>query len=112
MIYILLLPGKVDLKKITYNQVNKYFPNIFSDVIFSSNHYTRAKNCGKTKAEICEDLKISYIIDDSLVYTKECAQKGIETILLDSPWNQNGINEIKGITRVKNWFEIGEILLE
>jgi uncharacterized HAD superfamily protein len=94
----------------TFEWVSKYFPNIFSGIIFASNHYTKAKNSGKTKAEICFDLNASLLIDDSLIYSQECVAKGIESILLDSPWNQNG--NIPGITRVENWKKIGELLLK
>ncbi len=88
----------------------EHLPNIFSEVFFSSNHYTKAKNSGRTKAEICYDLDASLLIDDSLEYAKQCVKKGIEVLLFgdDSPWNQNG--EIKGVTRVKDWQAIGRLL--
>lgn len=88
----------------TFEQVAKHFQNIFSEVFFSSNHYTKAKNSGRTKAEICFDLGVSLLIDDSLVYAKQSLEKGLKVFLFDSPWNQN--REIEGITRVKNWNEI------
>jgi len=98
----------MDMREGTLEQISSYFSNLFSEIIFSSNKYTKAKNSGKTKAEICFDLNVSWLIDDSLIYTKECITKGIGAILLDSPWNQNG--HIKGVNRVKNWKEIGELL--
>ena len=93
----------------TFEQIAKHFSNIFSEVFFSSNHYTKAKNSGRTKAEICYDLGVSLLIDDSLEYAKQCVEKGINTILLDSPWNQNG--NLEGITRVNNWKEVGGLLM-
>lgn len=98
----------IEMKEITFRQISKYFPNVFSDIIFSSNHYTKAENSGETKAEVCKKLNVSHLIDDSLIYAKECLEKGIGAILLDSPWNQNG--SINGIIRVKNWKEILERL--
>ncbi len=97
-----------NMKEGTFDQLSKYFQNTFLEVFFSSNHYTKAKNSGKTKAEICNDLEASLLIDDSLVYTQECVTKGINSILLDAPWNQNG--SIEGIVRVKSWKEIGDLL--
>ena len=99
----------LDIQKGTLEWISKYFSNIFSDIIFASNFYTKARNNGKTKAEVCYDLEISTLIDDSLIYARECVEKGIDALLLDAPWNQNG--EDKGITRVKNWKEI-EVLLK
>lgn len=88
----------------TKKWIDNHFPNKFSDIFFSYNHYTRRKNNGKTKAEICNDLGVSVLIDDSLEYGLQCANKGINVLLLDSPWNRNG--EHKRIIRVKNWEEI------
>ncbi len=99
-----------DMIKLTHEQVSKYFPEIFSDIIFSSNHYTKAKNSGETKAEICKRLNALYIIEDSLTYSKQCIEEGTGAILLDSPWNQN--RHIYGIIRLKNWEEIGNFLLK
>jgi len=92
----------------TFTQILKHFPNIFSEVFFSSNHYTKAKNSGRTKAEICVGLGASLLIDDSLIYAKQCVEKGVNAILLDSPWNQNG--SLERITRVNNWKEIENLL--
>jgi uncharacterized HAD superfamily protein len=92
----------------TMNQLWNNFRNIFSDVLFSSNHYTGAKNSGKSKAEICLNYGISTMIDDSLEYALQCADKGLDVILMNAPWNQNG--EHKGITRVNNWKEVLEKL--
>lgn len=100
----------LSIQEDTFEWISKYFSNIFSEIIFSSNHYTKTKNSGKTKAEICLNFGASLLIDDSLVYAQECIAKGIESILLDAPWNQNG--NLNGITRVKNWKEIGEKLLK
>jgi 5'(3')-deoxyribonucleotidase len=98
-----------DMQELTFNQISLYFPNVFSDVFFSSNHYTGAKNSGKTKAEICKKLNALYLIDDSLIYSIECINKGIGAILFDSPWNKNG--NVEEIIRVNDWKEIGGILL-
>ena len=99
------------LKDKTIEQIERHFGDSFSGLFFSSNHYTKRKNSGKSKAEICLDLRVSKLIDDSLEYALQCAEKGLEVFLLsnkDTPWNQNG--EYKGITRVKNWKEIWEVL--
>jgi len=100
-----------NMKEETSEWVLKYFPNIFSDIFFSSNHYTKAKNSGRTKAEICCDLEVSLLIDDSLAYAKQCIEKGINVFLFgdNNPWNQNH-EEHENITRVKDWNEIMEKL--
>jgi len=93
----------------TMNHLWENFRHCFSDVFFSSNHHTGDENSGKTKAEICLKKGISVMIDDSLEYALQCAERGINALLLDAPWNRNG--EHRGVIRVKNWKEIGELLI-
>ncbi|MEK6833525.1 MAG: hypothetical protein AABY32_05760 [Nanoarchaeota archaeon] len=99
------------LKAETEVFIDKYFSNNFSDIFFSYNYYTKRQNGGKSKAEICLDKKISFMIDDSLEYCKQCAEKGIESLLFGNfPWNQDG--EFGDKIRVKDWLKVGEKLLK
>lgn len=99
------------IKAETEKFIDKFFQNLFSDLFFSYNHYTKRKNGGKSKAEICLYNKISFMIDDSLEYCKQCAEKGIEALLFgNSPWNQDGGWSEK--IRVENWLKVGERLLK
>lgn len=96
----------------TMNQILKNFGNVFLDVFFSSNHYTGRKNSGKSKVEICLENGISILIDDSLEYALQCAEKGIGAFLFgdNNPWNQNG--EHTEIIRVEDWLKVKEELLK
>jgi 5'(3')-deoxyribonucleotidase len=94
----------------TMNQLWEHFRSIFSEVFFSSNHYTGEKNSGKTKADICLENGISILIDDSLEYALQGAKKGLEVFLLDYPWNKK--EDHKKIFRAENWKEIGRKLLK
>jgi len=86
--------------------LNKFFKDKFEGISYSSNHYSRAENSGKTKSDICRDLGVSVLIDDSLDYLMQCLPLGITEILFgDYPWNQNG-NLPSGIFRIKGWKEI------
>lgn len=90
--------------------LNKFFKDKFAGVSYSSNHYSRAENSGKSKLDICRDLEISVLIDDSLDYLLQCLPLGITEILFgDYPWNQNGALP-SGIFRVKGWKEVLEQL--
>ncbi len=102
------------ISKETIEQITNNFANSFLEIFFSANHYTEAKNCGKTKAEICLEKNVSLMIEDSLEYAIPCADKGINIFLIDAPWNQNG--EHKNIIRIErypypnHWKEILERL--
>ncbi|MDO8623551.1 MAG: hypothetical protein Q7R52_04865 [archaeon] len=95
------------VRETTLGSLNKFFPNIKFEIIFSSNIYTNSP--GKTKAEICKENKIEIMIEDSKEYAFECAENGIKVFLLDKPWNKT-CNKHENITRVKNWDEILEKL--
>lgn len=92
------------ITKGTKEWINKYFPDMFSEIYFSYNSYIKSGS-GKTKADICKELNVDFLIDDSLEYAKECSEKGVKVLLLDQPWNQ--CEELpKNIIRVNNWKEV------
>jgi uncharacterized HAD superfamily protein len=98
------------LKEETERWLNQFFQDKFSGVFYSSNHYTKRKNCGKSKWQICKELEVSVLIDDSLDYVTQCPSTGIRGILFgDYPWNQNG-NLPKNVIRVRDWKEALEQL--
>ncbi len=87
----------------TKESLDKHFLNTGYNLVYSSNPY--AGNEGKTKAEICEELNIDFMIEDCKRHSKICAENGIKVFLIDKPWNQKcGVHG--NIIRVKNWKEI------
>src|SRR3989338_2707948 len=59
------------------------------------------KGQGANKAQICKELGIKIILEDSGETALECAKEGIQVILFDKPWNKN--YNYKNITRVNDW---------
>ena len=99
---IILTSRPLNTNNETRYWVNRFFSNIFSDLYFT--------NKKRKKSEICLDLNISLLIEDSLEYALESALKDIKVLLFDCPWNQS--NELqKNITRVYSWSEIANIIL-
>ena len=99
-------------KEDTDNFFKKHFPNeniniIYVDMnLFNHNNFNHE---GKTKADICLNLKLDFLIEDHEKYATGCSDSGIKVLLLDKPWNQD-VEEHKNINRVKNWKEILEKL--
>jgi len=58
----------------------------------------------KSKADICKEHNICYMIEDNMDYALELATNGIKTFLLEKPWNKG--KEHKNLIKVKNWYEI------
>lgn len=92
----------INIAKYTIECLEKFYPGRLSGVYHSS------KN-GSRKHQICLDIGIGWIIEDRLDYANECASVGINVLLLDYHWNQSEIL-CDGITRVKSWEEIKNIL--
>jgi|SRR3989344_5882986 len=57
------------------------------------------------KVDICKKLNVELMIEDSLDKAISCAEGGINTFLMDTPWNQNGTLP-KNIKRVYGWEHI------
>jgi uncharacterized HAD superfamily protein len=94
----------------TKEWINREFPGVFSDVVFSAEtHYDKEyieKHHLKEKAFVCCELNVDLMIEDSLYHSLECAKRGVKVFLLDKPWNQGSLAE--NVTRVKSWNEILE----
>lgn len=55
------------------------------------------------KSQICKELQIDLMIEDSGQNAIECAKEGIKVILFDNPWNQKFSHE--KIIRLSGWKE-------
>lgn len=99
------------LRKETSQLQEQYFQTIFLEIFYSYNHYAKHGDIGKSKPEICLRLGISKLIDDSLEYAKQCAERGIEVILFgdNNFWNQDR-QLPPNVLRAKNWKEALEKL--
>lgn len=58
------------------------------------------------KSNICIENNINVMIDDSVRICKDCIRSGINTILMDTPYNKYA-----NIKRVNNWKEFYEYIL-
>lgn len=92
-----------EVKEQTEKFFESHFPEKDYNLLFSGGEVWSE---GKSKDEICEELKIPLLIEDRKEYAFNAAQKGIKVLLLDKPWNQ-GV-EHENIMRVNDWKEILE----
>lgn len=100
-----------DSKEFTRQWLEKEFPKMFSNIHFSAeNHYDeeyKKKKNLKEKAEVCKELGISLMIEDSIPHSLKCAEAGIKVLLFDRSWNHNEILPAN-ITRIYSWKEVLE----
>lgn len=97
------------LKEKTNIFLESFFPGIIDSKHFSKNNacYNGAR---KTKAQICLELGAKTIIEDCLEYAVQCAEGGINVLLLNTPWNQSKENSPL-IKRVNNLVEARDYAL-
>lgn len=74
------------IESITREWIDTHYPHIFTEIHFG-NHYSSG-GVSRSKPEMCEAIGAWLLIDDSLIYTSQCAKAGIQTILFgDYAWN-------------------------
>lgn len=86
----------------TIEQVETGFPGVFRGI-----HLTNQwgdEGAKRTKGEVCIELGAAALVDDSYDYLFEAREKGINGLLLHSPWNV-GFSS-KGIQRVYSWEDV------
>ena len=95
------------LAEITKLMLNEHFPDLFTSIVFT-NHFT---NKNISKADVCSQLNASYLIDDHLHHAELAASSGLPVLLFGNyPWNQSTtLSDL--ITRVNDWQQVRDILL-
>ena len=90
-----------------YNNTKKWLDenSIYYDKLILTNAY---KNSEHGKSEKCIENNVDIMIDDTVHICRDCIDCGIETLLMDTPYNRKA-NDIK---RVHNWKEIYEYITE
>lgn len=87
--------------------LSHHFPELFKQVHLVGNKNDSPGNW-RPKAEVCKELGVYCLIDDSLKHVLETHAAGIKTILFgDYPWNRAD-DLPAGVTRLKDWQEVLE----
>ncbi|HLP86685.1 MAG TPA: hypothetical protein VK153_02305 [Candidatus Paceibacterota bacterium] len=94
------------LTKQTEEWVEKYFPNVFSE-IYHTNSYG-SSGVKIKKSEMCRSQNMDVIIDDDLSHVADCTNVGIPVVVYDCPWNRAPLP--KGSIRMNSWEEIPKLI--
>lgn len=85
--------------------LEKNFPSLIDGVYFSLNEFVPEESGGTlSKAEICSQLGVELMIEDSVSVALDCQSSGIPVLLLAHPWNRIALDW--GLQRVASWAEI------
>lgn len=88
---------------LTLRWIEKNFPGHFKSVNLT-NQYFGIKEKVQSKADVCRELYIDVMIEDSLSQAKEIAMIVSRVFLLDCPWNQGELPN--NVMRVYSWADI------
>lgn len=101
---IITVRRKVNVEP-TLKWLDDKFPGVFKEVRFVP---IWEEADAPSKAEICQQIGASYLIDDSLKHCELAAAAGIQAVLFGSfPWNQ-ATTLPAGVTRCKDWPAVTE----
>jgi uncharacterized HAD superfamily protein len=110
---IVLTSRPMFLRDDTLKWLNNNFPDMFSEILFSniwdkyssdgSNLHTLS---GHTKAETCQEIGASYLIDDQPKHVSAAAECGIKSLLFGNYGWSRRAEIADGVTRVADWAEV------
>ena len=106
---VVITSRRSSTKPETKTWLEAHFPGIFHDIhyagIWDSSAHTHHK-LKQTKADICREIGVDYLIDDQLKHCIAAAEAGITTLLFgDYGWNK--MDQLPdGVTRTRDWDEV------
>jgi uncharacterized HAD superfamily protein len=101
---ILITARRISINQLTRDWINKYYPNIFEDIIFAGFFDAPTPESLKmTKAETAKQHLADYLIDDQLKHCLAASEVGITALLFGNySWNQN--EELpNNVIRISDW---------
>jgi len=102
---VIVITGRSETTRVqTEKWLKSNFATIFSEVYFTNNFLGEPNMEKKAKAEICVNLGVDILIDDSWEEAISVVSVGITTLLFDKPWNRREL--FSGIYRVRDWDHI------
>ena len=76
---------------------------------FESIYGVRRHDDAKAKAEIALEGRADLVIEDNPFFASECAKAGLQTLVLERPWNET-LQESNNLIKVPNWKELRKYL--
>ena len=106
---VIITARDLDVQDKTKNWAYRHFPDIFKEIHLVGNQKDSVSY--REKAEVCKELGVFCLIDDSLKPVVQTHAAGIKSILFGNyPWNK--MEELPaGIDRVEDWKGVLKILL-
>lgn len=91
------------MEQSTKQWLSIHYGDAFTSISFGGNHALHGHP--NAKLELGKKYEIDWLIEDTYSIARECAENGMNVLLLHHPWNANR-PEHANITRVHSWNEI------
>jgi len=91
-------------KEQTEEWLESNFSKLFSKVYFTNTFLGEPWEEKRSKSDLCKDVGIDILIDDSVEEAMEVSSIGIPVLLFDRPWNR--IDLVDAICRVNDWNQV------
>jgi 5'(3')-deoxyribonucleotidase len=89
-------------------RVDTHYPNIFENIYFTNDYSLEWTS--RKKSDVCNELGIELMIDDSLIYAEDCASNERKIYLYNRPWNQSQ-PQSPLIQRIQDRNEIASLIM-
>ncbi len=94
-------------KKATQEWIKTHFKSQIKTIVHhQGKHFTSTIK----KAETCQQLGVSLLIEDNPIFIEEARALKLKTIIFNQPWNKH-LSESSEIKRVLNWDELVELVI-
>ena len=106
-----IVTGRPDqVSESTSHWLNRHFPGVFNNVIFS-NFFANPEKA-RHKGDICKELGAISLVDDHISHIQSAADFGINTYLFgEFPWSGNDVLP-KGTQRASDWNHLESLILD
>eukprot|EP01084_Bolivina_argentea_P026126 48523_1 len=110
--FVICTSRQLRTKDITIKWVNKFFPNIFDQIVFGNHFGLTGKKV--SKPDLCKQLNARILIDDSSYYAKQSHSTLDYVVIFDwngkYGWNKTEKSIAPNVSRLHNWNEIKQFL--
>lgn len=109
---MIVITGRSEaVREQTIKWLESNFPGLFKEVYFTNSFLAAESMARIEKHEICANLGIRTIIEDSHEVAVSAASNNMNVLLIDRPWNRE-VPQHPNIYRAKGWKDVYELLLK
>lgn len=101
---IVLTARRREMQAVTAHWIRRHYGNVFSAIHHAGIWDDEHPNASTfTKADLCLDLDVSYLVDDQSKHCNAVQAAGLQAVMFgDYPWNKND-QLVDGVVRCADW---------